>query len=245
MSFQKQINLWSGPRNVSTALMYAFAQRNDTRVVDEPFYAHYLEQSGAEHPGRAEVMDTQPTDPGEVLTNLQTLANNTDLLFIKNMAHHMIRMDNELEDLWEHFQHVFLIRDPREMLLSLDKSLPNPTLRDTAYKHQFELFKMIKEQGQSLHVIDSRELLKNPTLILSILCQRLDIPFQQSMLSWEPGPIAEDGIWAKYWYHSLHKSTGFQPYEPKEEPIPERLKPLYEQCRGYYQKMFVHAIKNI
>lgn len=243
MSYPKRINVWSGPRNVSTALMYAFAQRSDTRVVDEPFYAHYLKQSRAEHPGRAEVLDTQPTDPGEVLTNLLTLGNNTDLLFVKNMAHHMIRMDSELERLRDQFEHVFLIRDPREMLISLDKSLPNPSLRDTAYKRQFKLFELINEQGQPLHVVDSRELLKNPAHVLSTLCQQLEISFEQSMLSWEAGPIPEDGVWAKHWYHNVHKSKGFKPYKPKEEPVPEHLKPLYEQCKPFYEQMLVHTIK--
>lgn len=244
MSFQKRINLWSGPRNVSTALMYSFAQRNDSRVVDEPFYAHYLKRTGAEHPGRQEVMVSQSASPPVVLNNLLTGSRGADLLFVKNMAHHMIHMKSTLSRLVDQFEHVFLIRNPREMLLSLDKSLPNPTLRDTAYKRQFELFQMVQSQDTALCVIDSRELLENPYYILSTLCRHLDIDFQQSMLEWPPGPIPEDGIWARHWYQSVHASTGFKPYEPKEKPMPEYLRPLYEQCRPYYDKMFAHAIKN-
>lgn len=244
MSFQKRINLWSGPRNVSTALMYSFAQRNDSRVTDEPFYAHYLKQTGAEHPGRQEVMISQPTSPPMVLNNLLTGNKEADLLFVKNMAHHMIHMRSTLSRLMDQFEHVFLIRNPREMLLSLDKSLPNPTLRDTAYKRQFELFQMVQSQDTALCVIDSRELLENPCHILSSLCRHLDIDFQQSMLGWPPGPIPEDGIWARHWYQNVHASTGFKPYEPKEETVPERLRPLYEQCKPYYDKMFAHTLKN-
>lgn len=241
MSYSKRINLWSGPRNVSTALMYSFAQRNDTRVVDEPFYAHYLNKTGVRHPGREEVIASQPTSPTEVLDNLLAGDEDTDLLFIKNMAHHMIHMDSALLPLLNQFEHVFLIRHPREMLLSLDKSLPDPTLRDTAYKRQYELFQRVRMQGSPLHVIDSRKLLENPSLVLTMLCNRIDIDFQQSMLEWKPGPISEDGAWAEHWYERVHKSTGFEPYEPKEERLPARLQPLYEQCKPYYVKMLAHT----
>lgn len=243
MSYGKRINMWSGPRNISTAVMYSFAQRPDSRVVDEPFYAHYLLQSGTEHPGREKVLESQPKDPAGVLQNL--LAHNTqkDLLFLKNMAHHMVKMDAVLDKMIQKFQHIFLIRDPADMLLSLDKKLRDPTLRDTAYDRQLELFNKVKSEKNHPVVIDAKELLKNPKHVLSELCRRLDIPFFETMLSWEAGPIPEDGIWAKHWYGSVHQSTGFKPYVPKQEDIPERLKPLYEECNVIYEQMFVHAIK--
>ena len=235
--------MWSGPRNVSTAVMYAFAQRPDTKVVDEPFYAHYLLQSGADHPGRAEVLESQPRDPSVVLRELTSEMPNHDVLFLKNMAHHMLDMDEELERLTEEFVHLFLIRDPAEMLLSLDKTLPNPTMRDTAYRRQLQLFKKVQNSSRPFCVIDARELLKNPKYILSAVCDKLGISFIQSMLSWEPGPIPEDGIWAKHWYDSVHQSTGFEPYQPKQEPIPDHLTSLYEECSAIYDKLFAHAIK--
>lgn len=235
--------MWSGPRNISTAIMYSFAQRSDTKVVDEPFYAHYLLQSGAEHPARATVLDSQPKDPAVVLQNLTSTAQKTEVLFVKNMAHHMIEMDDALDTLFSEFEPVFLIRDPAEMLLSLDKSLPNPTMRDTGYQHLFDLFKMAENKKISLTVIDSKELLQNPEGILSTLCERLNIPFEHSMLSWDEGPIAEDGIWAEHWYHNVHNSTGFKPYKPKNKTLPNRLIPLYEQCKPIYDNMFAHAIK--
>lgn len=234
--------MWSGPRNVSTAIMYSFAQRSDTHVVDEPFYAHYLLQSGAEHPGRGQVLDSQPKDPGIVMHNLLSLQKKA-VLFLKNMAHHMIEMNSELNTLLDNFQHVFLIRDPKEMLISLDKTLPNPTLQDTAYPRQLELFEMVESAGLPVHVIDSRELLKDPKFVLSALCNDLDIRFEESMLSWDSGPIPEDGIWAKHWYDNVHQSTGFKPYKPKKESFPDHLKPLYNECKPIYDKLLAHAIK--
>lgn len=224
--------------------MYSFSQRDDTKVVDEPFYAHYLEECGVEHPGRDKILASQPTNPREVLEAL--LEGNTcskNLMFIKNMAHHITGMENEMDILLEKFEHVFLIRDPGDMLPSLAENLPNPTLRDTAYKREFELFQMVKEQVGIPHVIDARELLKNPRQVLSELCERLNIPFMDNMLTWKKGPIPEDGVWAGDWYHNVHKSTGFEPYEYKDKSMPEQLKLLYHECLPYYRQLYEYAIK--
>ncbi len=238
-----KINMWSGPRNISTAIMYSFAQRSDTQVVDEPFYAHYLLQSGAEHPGRLKVLESQPKDPSIVMKILMETGTNSDVLFIKNMAHHMIEMDDILEQLFEEFIPVFLIRNPADMLLSLDKSLPDPTLRDTGYQHLLDLFETAENGSFPLIVLDSKELLEDPEFVLSALCEKLGIPFDEAMLSWQPGPIPEDGIWAEYWYDNVHQSTGFNPYTPNNESLPDRLDPLYEQCKSIYDRLFAHAIK--
>jgi hypothetical protein len=223
--------------------MYSFAQRSDTQVVDEPFYAHYLLQSGAEHPGRAKVLESQPKDPSVVMQNLMATATNADVLFIKNMAHHMIEMDDILDRLFEEFIPVFLIRDPADMLLSLDKSLPDPSLLDTGYQQLLDLFETAENHNLPLTVLDSKELLEDPEFVLSALCEQVGIPFEESMLSWQPGPIPEDGIWAKHWYHKVHQSTGFNPYNPKSENLPDRLNPLYEHCKSIYDRLFAHAIK--
>ncbi len=238
----KRINLWSGPRNVSTALMYSFAQRADTKVVDEPFYAHYLSKADVNHPGREEVLESQPREPQKVIDNLLSCQNN-EVLFIKNMAHHMIDMSEQLERMLNNFTHVFLIRDPYEMLLSLSKNLPNLSMRDTAYRWQLRLFEMAKEHQQEVHIIDSKELLTDPAKVLEKLCVRLGLSFDEKMLRWEAGPIPEEGIWAKYWYDSVHTSTKFNPYEPKTEPLPEHLKPLYEKCKSIYDQLNQYSIK--
>lgn len=243
MSQHRAINMWSGPRNVSTAIMYSFAQRDDTKVLDEPFYAHYLIQSGVEHPGRTKVLESQPKDAEVVMQNLQSIRQKNDVIFLKNMAHHMIEMGDTLSTLINKFRHIFLIRDPKEMLPSLNKALPNPSLRDTAYKRQLELFKRVKSKGFSPNVIDAGELLKDPREVLTTLCNRLNIPFTDKMLSWKEGPIPEDGIWAEYWYDNVHQSTGFEPYTPKNYTLPEHLKPLYERCKPIYKQLFAHAIK--
>lgn len=239
----KRINLCSGPRNISTALMYSFAQREDTKVFDEPFYAFYLDKTGKEHPGREEVLKAQNHDPQKVLEELLSETADNPILFIKNMAHHMSLLD---KNLLNGFAHIFLIRDPKEMLTSFIKTIPNPTLRDTAYKEQYEIFSYVKgEPGPEPVVIDARELLLNPEPVLSEACQRVGITFDPAMLSWEKGPIPEDGVWAKYWYDSVHQSTGFDPYRPKNEEVPDHLKGLLEECCFYYEKMFEYAIKAI
>ena len=235
--------MWSGPRNISTAIMYSFAQRSDTKVVDEPFYAHYLLQSGAEHPGRAKVLESQPKDPSIVMQNLRAAATNSDLLFVKNMAHHMIEMDEVLEQLFNECTPVFLIRNPAAMLLSLDKTLSDPSMRDTGYQHLLDLFETAENNNLPLIVLDSEQLLKDPEFVLSALCEQLGVAFEASMLSWPPGPIPEDGVWADYWYDKVHESTGFNPHTPKTEDLPNHLDPLYERCKSIYDRLFAHAIK--
>lgn len=236
----KRINLISGPRNVSTALMYSFAQRTDTIVLDEPLYACYLDRTDTNHPGKEEVLKSQSTDTATVIKEILLADYDSDLLFIKNMAHHLHEIPL---DFLTHMSNVFLIREPREMLTSFIKTIPNPTLFDTAYKHQFELFKHVEKLSEQPLVIDSKQLLLNPPKVLQELCSRLHIPFQETMLSWSAGPIAEDGVWAKYWYQNVHKSTAFKPYEPKEEELPERLSGLLLQCQKYYHKLSPYAIK--
>lgn len=221
--------------------MYSFAQRTDTYVIDEPFYACYLSKTGVDHPGRQTVLDAQPTDPQVVTENIVTRDFGKPVVFIKNMAHHI----NEIPSgFLSQVTNVFLIRDPREMLVSLSKQLPNPTLQDTAYRQQYRLFRFITQSlNQEPMVIDAAELLKDPPGILQKVCEKLQIDFDPGMLQWEPGPIPEDGVWAEHWYSSVHQSDGFKPYTPKRETVPERLEPLLEKCQSYYVRLYKHAFK--
>ena len=236
-----KINLISGPRNVSTALMYSFAQRADTQVVDEPFYACYLSQTDIKHPGQKKVLKAQPVNVKTVTDQLLTANSGVPILFIKNMAHHL---KNVADNFLEQVKNVFLIRRPSEMIVSFIKKIPNPTLRDTAYQYQYRQFNhMTKVLNHAPIVIDSGELLKHPRAVLQQMCKKLSIDFDDRMLSWPKGPIPEDGVWAEHWYESVHQSTGFKPYKPKAEPVPKRLQSLQETCCKYYQPLYKHAIK--
>lgn len=237
----KIISFWSGPRNVSTALMYSFAQRPDTQVIDEPFYAHYLKTSGAVHPGMELVLAEMENDGNEVLKSIVKHAQSCPVLFLKNMAHHWVGLDYEH---LKNFDHVFLIRDPREMLPSLIRQIPGPVLRDTGLKMQVDLFNYLVERNNNPVVIDSKELLKNPKDILQKVCNHLQIRFYDEMLSWEPGPKNYDGVWAKIWYQNVHKSVGFTPYYEKKDLLPRKILPLLNECMPLYEYLLNQAVKN-
>ena len=235
------ICLWSGPRNVSTALMYSFAQLKNVRVVDEPLYGHYLRVSGAEHPGRQEILDAMNCD-GDAVMRMLLLAQSEDpsvVLFLKHMAHHLLDLDLAF---LQATNNVFLIRDPREMLPSLTIQLPHATLADTGLQRQWELFSKLTESGQGPAVLDSRELLRDPETVLRALCAHLDLEFDRGMLSWPAGGRPEDGIWAPHWYHAVHQSTGFATYKAKLD-FPEHLQALLDECSPYYEKLYRHALR--
>ena len=235
------ICLWSGPRNVSTALMYSFAQNENVAVIDEPLYGHYLRVTGAEHPGREEVIAAMNCDGNTVMRELlrRQAENPEPRLFIKHMAHHLVGLD--LGFLHETCN-VFLIRDPRDMLPSLSIQLPEPCLADTGLRRQWELFSDLVAAGQAPAILDSRELLTSPHYVLSTLCEHIGLPFTPAMLSWEAGPRPEDGVWAPHWYDAVHRSTGFAPYRAKTE-FPDWLRPLLDECEPWYEKLFEHAIR--
>ena len=236
------ICLWSGPRNVSTALMYSFAQRSDIRVVDEPLYGHYLHASGAQHPAHHEVMAAMDCNGERVMHELINLQSTrpSPRLFLKHMAHHLVDLDlGFLHDT----TNVFLIRDPRDMLPSLTVQLPQADLRDTGLQRQWELFEELRKAGQTPAILDSRLLLSDPAAILRQLCDHLGLHFDACMLHWEAGARPEDGVWAPHWYHAVHQSTGFSPYRPKTD-FPPALLGLLQECQPWYERLFEHALGN-
>ena len=235
----KAICLWSGPRNVSTALMYSFAQRADTRVVDEPLYGHFLRVSGADHPGREEVLAAVETDGAAVMRSLLNSSGDYAVLFMKQMAHHLVDID---QSFMQQTQNIFLIRDPEQMLPSLTIQLPNSTLADTGLKMQWQLFERLCDAGQQPAILDSRELLLDPPGVLHKLCDHLGIEFTPAMLQWKPGALPEDGVWARYWYHAVHQSSGFSPYVEKTN-FPDNLKQFLAQCSPWYEKLYAHALR--
>lgn len=227
------INLVSGPRNISTALMYSFAQRPDTRVVDEPFYAVYLSSTGLNHPGREEVLRTQPTDEEEVRRQLKGM-NDRPVLFVKNMAHHMEVMKHPF---LENAVNLFLIRDPHLILTSYTRVIGQPVMRDIGLEYQYTLFRGLCENGYSPLVADAADILRAPEASLKKICDAADIPFHPSMLSWPAGPKPYDGVWAPYWYANVHRSSRFDTEVTARGPLPAHLEDLYQQASRYYEKL--------
>ena len=238
-----RIAMWSGPRNISTALLRSWGSRDDAFVVDEPLYAHYLLETGIDHPGRDEVLASQENDWRRVVDRLTgDIPHNKAIFYQKHMAHHLL--PNIGREWIGSVTNAFLIRDPREMLTSYMKVVPNPTVEDMGLPQQWELFESVREaDGQTPPVIDAKDVLEDPRGMLARLCEALDVPFQESMLSWEAGPRETDGVWAKHWYAAVERSTGFGPYRPKDEELPERLTGMYEECKGYYDKLHAHRLR--
>jgi len=229
-----KVALWSGPRNISTALMYSFANRSDTAVVDEPLFGYFLKQTGVWRPSREEVLATMETDPQKVINSLLEPSTDMPVYFMKHMANHLVDLNLAFLD---NFKNVILIRDPKDVLLSYSKQVEEPTLLDTAYKMQADLIDHFNKVGTPFVVLNARNVLLNPEGQIRLLCDKLHIHFQSSMLNWDAGPREEDGVWAKYWYQSVHESTGFGSYREKDEDLPSSLNPLYDECMEYYGKL--------
>ena len=232
-----RIAMWSGPRNLSTALMRSFENRPDCSVVDEPLYAAYLHLTGLDHPGRDEVLASQSTDPDVVLRLLTTLPVATPLQYQKHMTHHLLpHIDrNALEPL----THAFLIREPERVLVSYAKVRDEPTLEDLGLPQQVELF-----ERYGGPVVDAADLLADPPGTLRLLCAALGIPFDERMLSWPAGPRDSDGVWARHWYAGVESSTGFSTQSPGgQDPLPARLEPLLERCREHYDALLPYRLR--
>ncbi len=237
-----RIAMWSGPRNISTAMMRAWGARPDTAVVDEPLYAHYLRETGKDHPAAAEVMAHHECDWRVVVDQLVGRPpHGKPVFYQKHMAHHLLP---HIERDWlDRLTHAFLIRDPYEVLTSYIRTIPNPTLADTGLPQQVEIFERVHERtGRAPPVLDARDVLTNPRRLLTRLCDALDVAFTDSMLSWPPGRRSTDGVWAKHWYHNAERSTGFAPYRPKSDVLPDHLTELHAQCREYYERLYAHRL---
>ena len=235
----KPICLWSCPRNVSTALMYAFAQREDTKVFDEPLYAHYLKVSRVKHPAREQVLEALENDGNKVVKEV-ILQESDKLLFHKLMTHFLIGIDTEF---LSEVINIIFIRNPEEIITSYSKVIPNPSMNDIGVKQQYELFLDLERRGIEPIVLDSKYLLKNPELMLSKLCKILDISFDEKMLEGKKGARKEDGVWAKYWYKNIHNSTGFLTYAKKAITLTGSNAELAEECLPYYKFLTAKSIQ--
>ncbi len=229
----KVINLISGPRNLSTALMYSFAQREDMTVLDEPFYGYYLQNASLEieHPSQKEILQMMELKEEKVIENINSLRKQKNV-FVKGMAHHYLTDSPYFILNWEN---VILIRHPKKLIASFSKVIHTPTLNDIGIKKASELFLFLKKNGKTPIVIDSDELLKNPRNYLKKLCNLLEIPFTEKMLRWKKDGIPEDGIWAKHWYKNVHNSEGFAVQKSSSQPLPNHLEPLLAEALPYYE----------
>ena len=239
-----RIAMWSGPRNISTAMMRAWGNRSDTAVIDEPFYAYYLERTGKDHPVAAEVVATGETDWRKVAVRLtkEPVPAGKSIFFQKQMTHHLLpAIDRE----WiSGLTNCFLIRDPREVILSYIKKNPEPELEDLGFVQQCEIFNFVRERTKMVPpVIDAKDVLENPERMLRLLCDAIAVPFDKSMLSWPPGLRETDGVWAKHWYDAVARSTSFEPYKSRQGNVPGHLEKIYEQGRECYEKLFDHRLR--
>ena len=235
--------MWSGPRNISTAMMRAWGNRADTAVIDEPFYAYYLEKTGKDHPMAAEVIAQGETDWRKVVSHVakEPVPDSKRIYFQKQMTHHLLP---EVDRAWiVDLTNCFLIRDPREVILSYIKKNPDPSLDDLGFVQQCEIFNFVRERTDSIPpVIDADDVLKSPERMLRLLCEATGVEFDKAMLSWPPGLRETDGIWAKHWYDAVARSTSFAPYKPREGRVPDSLKIIYERCYECYEQLHQHRL---
>jgi len=237
-----RIAMWSGPRNISTAMMRAWGNRGDTVVIDEPFYACYLKATGKQHPGAEEVIATGETDWRKVVTQLTgPIAQDKRIFFQKQMTHHFLP---EIDRQWLNaVANSFLIRDPRDVIASYIKKRENPALEDLGYVQQAEIFDFVRTRSKSLPpVVDAKDVLENPERMLRLLCNAVGVEFSASMLSWPPGLRETDGIWAKHWYREVANTTSFRPCRPRHDEVPERLTKIYEYCRECYDQLYQYRL---
>lgn len=237
-----RLAMWSGPRNISTAMMRSWGNRNDTVVCDEPLYAHYLQATQKPHPGRDEVIAAGETDWRKVVAALAgDVPGGQRIFFQKHMTHHLLPEIGR-EWIWQ-LTNCFLIRHPREVLASYVKVVETPELDDVGFPQQAEIFQHVRQaSGRVPPVIDAADVLRDPRRMLGLLCDALNIDFQESMLSWPPGPRSTDGVWARHWYAEVEKSTGFLPYQPKHIELPGHLQQLCDQSWPHYELLYSHRL---
>jgi hypothetical protein len=235
--------MWSGPRNISTAMMRSFENRPDTSVVDEPFYAAYLKQSGIDHPMREETLAAYPTDPRAVVDFiLGPVPDGRPIFYQKHMTHHML--DGSDRSWIAQCRNAFLIRSPERVLASYTEKRPDVALADIGFVQQTELFEREADRlGHAPPVIESEDVLANPRAALSALCAALDIPFSEEMLRWPAGARASDGVWGKVWYEAVEHSTGFAlPKSAPPKPLADEYKAIADAARPHYERLLAHKI---
>ena len=230
--------MWSGPRNISTAMMRAWENRTDTAVSDEPLYAHYLETTGIDHPMRADVIASQPRDWRHVVAAITgPVPGGKAIWYQKHMTHHMIPSVGR--DWFTDVSHAFLIRDPREMAASYAAKRTHVTAADLGAELEAELYdEVVRRTGREPPVIDTADVQADPRGLLTRLCDALAVPFNEAMLAWPAGPRATDGVWSAHWYASVTASTGFRPHERRDIDLSDDLEAIAETCMAPYRRLW-------
>ena len=223
--------------------MRAWENRDDCAVWDEPLYGYYLQATGIPHPGAAEVIAAQGTDLDQIIARCTgEVPGGKQIFYQKHMTLHLLP---EIERDWlSEMVNCFLIRDPEAVIASYAAVRSDATLADIGFIQQAELFEQVRAMtGEVPMVIDSREFLLDPASMLQSICARLDIEFMPAMLSWPRGPRDSDGVWAKYWYDSVHNSAGFAAYRRQKYTLSGKDKQIALQARPYYEKLFRHRLR--
>ena len=237
-----RLAMWSGPRNISTTMMRSWENREDTAVVDEPLYAHYLVATGVNHPGREEVIASQPKDWRVVAQQLTgPIPEGKAIWFQKHMTQHLLP-DMDLGWL-DGLTNCFLIRRPELVVASFTKVRPDAALWELGFEQQARIFEHVSQKlGAAPPVLDAEDVLRDPRATLSALCKRLGVPFSEGMLSWPAGPRASDGVWAPHWYAAVERSTGFEPYSPRHPELSSFQAELADRCQSHYQRLAHHRL---
>lgn len=233
----KRIAMWSGPRNLSTAMMRSFGARADCAVSDEPFYAAYLKATGLDHPMGQEVLASQPQDADQVAADmLGPVPGGTPVWYQKHMSHHMI--ESFPLDWMDGVTNVFLLRSPERVLASYAQKRESVTLADVGFEGQMMLFDRVADRlGHAPAVIEAEDVRRDPRGSLSALCAAIDLPFDEAMLNWAPRQHASDGVWAPHWYGAVFKTTGFAAPDESAPDLPDHLRVIADQARPFYERM--------
>lgn len=238
-----RVAMWSGPRNISTAMLRSWGSRSDTVVVDEPLYAYYLHETGIDHPASAEVVAAGEVSWRAVVRSLLApLPEGKQVFFQKHMTLHLLP---EVERDWLlELRNCFLIRHPRDVITSYLLKRDDVVLDDLGFVQQTELYRWVRERlGEDPAVLDARDVQNHPRRSLMALCARVGVEFDEAMLSWAPGPRSTDGVWAPHWYGKVEKSTGFVPYRRKTDEVPAHLDDVYRVCLDAYEDLYAVRLR--
>jgi hypothetical protein len=232
-----RLAMWSGPRNISTAMMRSWENRPDCMVVDEPLYAYYLHRTGIDHPAREQVIASMPHDLGQVVDSLfAPLPEGIGVFYQKHMTHHLLP-DTDRGWIWR-LRNVLLIRDPREVTASYIRSRDSIEPADIGVHQQVELYERLSDRGDPPPIIDAADFLQAPEGYLRSICDWLGVDFTAQMLAWPRGPRDSDGVWAPYWYDAVRGSTGFEPWRPRDVQLSGQPAAVADACADGYQ--FLH-----